>query len=69
MEEIPLPPQTTPDQINLFKRIFGSAQGIILDLSADSGAELQPGQIGVFNTSVFIYSIEGTKIKLTGVSW
>lgn len=69
MQPIPLPYPSSPGDEAFFTKLFGLAQGSILQLSADSGEELQPGQIGYFGTKVYIFTQDGGRIVLSGSSW
>ena len=70
MEEIPLPSPSTPDQSTFFKKLFGLAQGSILELpSAATGDMLNPGQIGAFGNDLYFYTQGGRKIKVSGSAW
>jgi len=72
MEEIPLPLDTKPDWITLFKRIFSGAQGNFIKLEAaptTGNGVLKPNQAGYFGTNIYIVTNTGTEIKITGSAW
>lgn len=74
MEGKPLPTDLTPDQESLWRHVFASAQGDLIDFateleSAPSLSDMEANTWGYYGDDIYIKTKSGTGIKLAGASF